>query len=307
MPTPILRPLIAAIALLLATPVVQAAPAAQRAAKPAPQAAAAQDAPRDTLKRVAASGTLRLGFREASIPFSYVGEDGQPRGYSVELCQKAAAAIGQQLGLKDLKLAWVKVTPQTRVARLLAGDIDLECGSTTATIGRQAQVDFSLITFADGAGLLARAEGGATKIAELAGRKLAVVPGTTTEKALHAALARAGVSAQIVTVKDHAEGAAAVAQGSADAYASDRVILIGLALGSGRREFWRLPEELISYEPYALVMRRNDADFRLAVNRELARIFRSGEIGGIYERWFQTFGKAGPLLESLYFLNGLPE
>ncbi len=276
-------------------------------AEPAVTRATASAAPKDTLKQVATSKTLRLGYREASIPFSYIGDDGQPRGYSVELCQKVAASIARELGVQELKLVWVKVTPDDRVAKLESGAIDLECGSTTATIGRQAKVDFSMLTFADGAALLARAEGGTTRLAELAGRKVAVVPGTTTEKALTAALARLGVKAEIVAVKDHAEGAAALAKKRADAYASDRVILIGLALGSGKTEFWRLPEELFSYEPYALSMRRNDADFRLAVNRELARLYRSGEIDAIYARWFQSFGEAGPLLKSLYFLNGLPE
>lgn len=291
-------------ALVLALGPAQASPTPKRAEAGKPPSAGAI---RDTLQRVAATATLRLGFREASIPFSYVGDDGQPRGYSVELCQKVAAAISRKLGLKDLKLVWVKVTPETRFAKLRSGELDLECGSTTLTLARLAEVDFSLITFADGAALLARAEGGSTRVADMAGRKIAVAPGTTTERALKAMLGRRNVSAETVPVKDHAEGAAAVAQGRADAYASDRMVLIGLAIGSGKRDFWKLPEDLFSYEPYALAMRRNDADFRLAVNTELARIFRSGEINDIYARWFQSFGSAGPLLESLYFLNGLPE
>lgn len=260
-----------------------------------------------TLDRIKAGGTINLGYREASIPFSYVGEDRLPAGYSVELCQRVAAGIRKRLGLAELKLHWVPVTPGDRVARLAAGQIDLECGSTTNTLSRQEQVDFSLLTFADGGSLLMKIGASMKGLGDMSGRKLGVVPGTTTERVLKEILPRQKVAAELVNLKDHAEGLVAVMDGRIDAYASDRVILVGLVLGSGNQKNLRLAEELYSYEPYALMLRKDDAAFRLAVNRELASLYRSEEIYAIYERWLGVLGTPGPLLKSLYFLNGLPE
>jgi ABC-type amino acid transport substrate-binding protein len=260
-----------------------------------------------TLEKIKSSRSISLGYREASIPFSYIGDDRQPAGYSVELCQRVAAGVKKQLGLADLKLNWVMVTPGNRVAKLTAGEIDLECGSTTNTLSRQEQVDFSLLTFADGGSLLLKIGAGVNSLADTGGRKLGIIPGTTTERTLREVLAREKIKAEMVILKDHAEGLTAVMDGRIDAYASDRVILVGLILGSGNQKNLRLAEELYSYEPYALMLRKGDADFRLAVNRELARLYRSEEIYGIYERWLGVLGTPGPLLKSLYFLNGLPE
>lgn len=191
--------------------------------------------------------------------------------------------------------------------KLAAGEIDLECGSTTNTLSRQEQVSFSLLTFADGGSLLMKIDSGLGSLADMNGRRIGVVPGTTTEGSLQAALGRGGVRAELVKLKDHAEGLVAVMEGRIDAYASDRVILVGLVLGSGNQKSLRLAEEMYSYEPYALMLRRDDAAFGLAVNRALARLYRSEEIYAIYERWLGVLGTPGPLLRSLYFLNGLPE
>jgi ABC-type amino acid transport substrate-binding protein len=199
------------------------------------------------------------------------------------------------------------VAPGDRMAKLISGEIDLECGSTTNTLSRQEQVEFSLLTFADGGSLLMKAGTAMAGLADMGGRKIGVVPGTTTEKTLQQSLARGNVKAETVKLKDHAEGLVAVMEGKVDAYASDRVILVGLVLGSGNRKSLRLSEELYSYEPYALMLRRNDSAFRLAVNRELARLYRSEEIYAIYDRWLGVLGTPGPLLKSLYFLNGLPD
>lgn len=260
-----------------------------------------------TLDKIKAGGTINLGYRESSIPFSYVGDNRLPAGYSVELCQRIAASIQRQLGLAELKLHWVPVVPGTRAAKLQSGEIDLECGSTTNTLSRQEQVDFSLLTFADGGSLLVKIGSAMKGLADAGGRKLGVVPGTTTERTLKAVLAKQKIAAELVSLQDHAQGLAAVMDGRIDAYASDRVILVGLVLGSGNQANLRIFAEPFSYEPYALMLRRNDSAFRLAVNRELARLYRSEEIYAIYERWLGVLGAPGPLLKDLYFLNGLPE
>ncbi len=260
-----------------------------------------------TLDKIKKSGTIALGHREASIPFSYLGDNRQPVGYSVELCQRVAESVRQQLGLAEMQIKWVQVVPENRMEKLISGEIDLECGSTTNTLSRQEQVAFSLLTFADGGSLMLKRGTTMVKLADMGGKNIGVVPGTTTERALRDALTRGKIEAKIVTLKDHADGLVAVMQGKVDAYASDRVILFGLVLGSGNQKNLRLTEELFSYEPYALMMRRDDPAFRLAVNRELARLYRSEEIYAIYDRWLGIFGTPGPLLKSLYFLNGLPE
>jgi ABC-type amino acid transport substrate-binding protein len=260
-----------------------------------------------TLDKIKKSGIIALGHREASIPFSYLGDNRQPVGYSVELCQRVAESVKRQLGLAQLNIKWVQVVPENRMEKLISGEIDLECGSTTNTLSRQEQVAFSLLTFADGGSLMMKHGSTLKGLADMGGRTIGVVPGTTTERTLRDALSRHKVKAKTVLLKDHADGVVAVMQGKVDAYASDRVILFGLVLGSGNQKNLRLTEELFSYEPYALMMRKDDPAFRLAVNRELARLYRSEEIYAIYDRWLGVFGTPGPLLKSLYFLNGLPE
>ena len=260
-----------------------------------------------TLDKIKKGGIIALGHREASIPFSYLGDNRQPVGYSVELCQRVAESVKRQLGLAQLNIKWVQVVPENRMEKLISGEIDLECGSTTNTLSRQEQVAFSLLTFADGGSLMMKQGSTLKGLADMGGRTIGVVPGTTTERTLRDALSRHKVKAKTVLLKDHADGVVAVMQGKVDAYASDRVILFGLVLGSGNQKNLRLTEELFSYEPYALMMRKDDPAFRLAVNRELARLYRSEEIYAIYDRWLGVFGTPGPLLKSLYFLNGLPE
>lgn len=260
-----------------------------------------------TLDKIRNSGTIAMGYREASIPFSYVGDNRQPAGYSVELCQRVAESVKRQLGLAELQIRWVQVVPENRMEKLVSGEIDLECGSTTHTLARQEQVEFSLLTFADGGSLMMKRGSRVNGLADMGGKKIGIVPGTTTERALQNALSRLNVQAKMVKLRDHADGVAALMKGKVHAYASDRVILFGLVLGSGNQKHLRLTEELFSYEPYALMMRKDDPAFRMAVNRELARLYRSEEIYAIYDRWLGVLGTPGPLLKSLYFLNGLPE
>jgi glutamate/aspartate transport system substrate-binding protein len=248
-----------------------------------------------------------MGYREASLPFSYVGDDRKPVGYTVDLCARVAVGIQQQLGLNDLQIKWMPVTPVNRMAMVVNGTIDLECGSTTNTLSRQEQVDFSHMIFVDGGSLLVSTASGIKGLSDLAGKRVAVIPGTTTETVLAEALQKADVKAELIRVREHSDGIAALENGTADAYASDRVILIGLALTSKDPTKLALAEEYLSYEPYGLMLRRGDTDFRLAVNRVLSRLYRSGQIYPIYERWFGAVDRASPLLLSMYRLHGLPE
>ena len=260
-----------------------------------------------TLKKIKTSGTLTIGHRESSPPFSFMGPDKRPVGYSIDLCMHVAGVIQKQLGLANLKLGWVPVTAANRIDMVAQGKVDIECGTTTASLSRQERVDFSLMTFVDGGGLLTTPAANLRGPADLAGKRIAVIPGTTTEKALAEYLKAEFITVQMVRVKDHSDGFAALEKGEADAYASDRGILIGLAVTSKDPARFVLPNLVFSYEPYALMLRRNDAAFRLAVNRALAGLYRSGSIAPIYERWLGTFGKPSQPLQAMYLLNGLPE
>jgi ABC-type amino acid transport substrate-binding protein len=227
-------------------------------------------------------------------------------GYSIDLCTHVASSIQKQLGI-SLKLNWVPVTTANRLDMVATGKVDLECGTTTASLSRQEQVDFSVMTFVDGGGLLTKAEFNLRSIGDLADKRVAVIPGTTTETGLEKFLKEEFVSVKYVRVKDHVEGLAAIEKGFAEAFASDRGILIGLAVTSKDPSLFALPSLLFSYEPYGFMVRRNDAAFRLAVNRALAGLYRSGGIAPIYDRWFGAFGKPSPAIQAMYLLNGLPE
>ena len=261
-----------------------------------------------TLKKIKTTGTFTIGYRESAPPFSFMGPDKRPVGYSIDLCMNVARAIQQQLKMENLKLDWVPVTAENLIDMVAQGNVDIECSTTTASLSRQERVDFSLMTFVDGGSLLSMTGANlGTTIKDLTDKRIAIIPGTTTEKALAEFLKKQFVTVQLVRVKDHAEGVAAVEGNKADAFASDRGILIGLALTSKEPKRFALANLLFSYEPYGLMMRRNDAAFRLAVNRALAALYRSGNIVNIYERWFAAFGKPSEAIQAMYLLNGLPE
>ncbi len=259
-----------------------------------------------TLKKIKTSSTLTIGYRESAPPFSFPGPDRRPVGYSIDLCTHVASAIQKQLGI-NLKLSWVAVTAENRIDMVAEGKVDIECGTTTASLSRQERVDFSLMTFVDGGSLLTLADSKLRGVPELAGKRIAIIPGTTTEKALTNFLKEEFVTVELVRVKDHLEGRTALEKGSVDAFASDRGILMGLAITARDPAYFGLANVIFSYEPYGFMLRRNDGAFRLAVNRALAELYRSGGIVPIYERWFGAFGKPSPAIQAMYLLHGLPE
>jgi ABC-type amino acid transport substrate-binding protein len=260
-----------------------------------------------TLKKVRDTGTLTIGYRENALPFSYTGSDGKPTGYSIDLCQEIAVAVQQELKLPSLPVRWVPVTPENRIDAVANGTVDIECGSTTASLSRQEKVDFTLMTFVDSASLLIVEGSGVRTVADLAGKRIGVVPATTTAQALANFLRTTSLAATVVPVKDHDEGLAGLQTSKIEAYASDRTILIGLVLQArGTARYALVPDDL-SYEPYGFMVRRDDSAFRLVANRALARIYRSGAIGAIYAKWFGPLGKPTPALVLMYALQGLPE
>jgi glutamate/aspartate transport system substrate-binding protein len=260
-----------------------------------------------TLKKVMDSGTFTIGYRENALPFAFTGTDGQPAGYSVDLCKEIAVAVQQELKLSNLTVKWVPVTPDNRIESVANGTVDIECGSTTASLSRQEKVDFSLMTFVDSASFLIAEGSGVQKITDLTGKRIGVVPGTTTEKAITDFLRAQSISATVVPMKDHDGGLAALQTSQIEAYASDRTILVGLVLQARGTARYAIVSEDISFEPYGFMVRRDDSAFRFVVNRTLARTYRSGAVGALYAKWFGPLGKPTPALVLMFALQGFPE
>ena len=261
---------------------------------------------RPTLDKIKETGVIQLGYRETSRPFSFRGSDGQPAGFSIDLCVRVAGALRESLKIPGLKVTWVPVTPADRIAKLVIGTIDLECGSTTITFGRMEQVAFSHMISVDGGSLLTTADSGIGTVKDLAGKRVGVIPNTTTAKALAAALAGASIQATVIPVTEPGEGLRGLEQGRLDAYAWDRLLLAGLLTTAVNPAKLRLSDEYFSYEPYGLMMRRGDNTFQARVNRTLSTLYRSGLVQ-IYERWFGSFATASPLVKALYLLHSWPD
>ena len=259
------------------------------------------------LKAIASSKTILIGHQTQSVPFSFVDTNGQAMGYSVDLCKRVAAGIQQQLNLPKLDVKFVPLTPENRFEMVASGQVDIECGNSSDTISRQKIVDFSLMTWVDGANFIVKGEQVVTGLTEMSGKRIGVVEGNTTEKALQNWMQKNMVSFEIVPVKTHLDGMRQLNEGLIDAYAADQTVLIGLAASVSKDMRVSIAPVRFSYEPYALVVQRNDADFKQAVNRVLAQLYRTGEVMKIYDTWFGKFGKPPMPLMVMYEMNALSE
>jgi ABC-type amino acid transport substrate-binding protein len=259
------------------------------------------------LEKIRKQGVITLGYIDGGAPFSYADSNGEPQGYSVDLCRAVADGLRAQLKREKLKTRWVKLTIQNRIDAVRRRQVDVECSTTTWTLGRQALVDFSLVTFVDGASILVKAETDVSRLVDFKGRRIAVISGTTTERVLREALGRHQIAAEVVLIKTRDEGLALLNQSQVDGLASDRTTLIGVVARAAGGRVYKLLDEDFSIEPYALMLPRGDHDFRLAVNRVLARLYRTGEIRPIYDRWLGPLGPPSLLLSASYFIQGLAE
>jgi ABC-type amino acid transport substrate-binding protein len=260
-----------------------------------------------TLEKIRGAGAITLGYIEDAAPFSFVDAKGEPQGYSVNLCREIARGIGAQLGLPKLETRWVALTIQNRLEAVSARRVDIECSTTTWTLSRQRNVDFSLITFVDGGSVLTKVGSGLGRLADLNGKRVAVIKGTTTEQALRDSLARYSVNAQVLTVSTRPEGVKLVEESKVEGFAADRTTLVGAVLARSGSGAYRLLDEDFSIEPYVFALPRGDHEYRLAVNRVLARLFRSGEIAKVYDRWLGPLGPPSALLSATYFVQGISE
>jgi ABC-type amino acid transport substrate-binding protein len=268
---------------------------------------AAGQTPADSrLKRIADTKTIKIGYRAAATPFSFFNpQTKEPAGYTIDLCRLAAEGIGKSLNT-PLKIEWVEVTTQNRFDMVAQGKADMECGSSTMTLSRMKQVDFSSVTFVESTGVIVKVNGGVAKADEFNGQKIAVAAGTTNEAALTELIKQGRLKVTLVPVKDRDAGIAALEKGEVDGYASDKLLLVG-ARFQDPKALAMLPDDL-SFEPYAIALPRGDWAFRLAVNSALADVFRSGQIFAVFGRWFdQVKLKPGPVLLSAFSLGALSQ
>ena len=259
-----------------------------------------------TLERIRDNGVFKIGYREDTPPFSYKNSIGERTGYSLDLCRAVAAHVKKELGLAKMSVEYVSVTAENRFKAVQSGRVDLLCGATTATLDRRELVDFSVPTFVDGASVLLRI-GGPQTFGDLAGKKVGVRAGTTTEEALRNTLADLSMKVETVAVKDHNDGLNKLLDSKVSAYFADRAILYHLAAASGSAKKLQLSKQQFTYEPYALALQRGDSAFRLSVDRLLSRLYRSGKIRTIFGAAFGHGSKPTNELSTLYRISALPE
>jgi ABC-type amino acid transport substrate-binding protein len=262
--------------------------------------------PTGTLKAIKDRGAFVIGYPKDAFPIAFE-ENGVATGYAIDLCREIAKDVAKALGVEQIAVRYQPVSLDGRFDAVASGKVDIECGTSTMTLSRMEKVDFTNMTFVDGGALLVKKGSAIRNVVSLVDETVAVIPGTTTDRALRAALAKSYVNAKVVEVKDHGEGIAAVESGKVSAYASDRIILVGLLAKSRSAATLTLAEAQFSYEPYGFMIRRGDADFRLLANRTLARVYRSADITRIFEKWFGALGKPGDVLVLMYALNALPD
>src|SRR5262249_8824119 len=239
-------------------------------------------------------------------PFAYVGPQGKPTGYTIELCERIAKSLEQEIG-KPLTIKWLQVDTRTRFDAIMDGSADMECGSTTMSRSRLKLVDFSRVVFAESTGVLGRGGSRIFRFDDLGGKKIGIIPGSTNARAVRDQLTRRRLEATLVEFTDRDQGVAALARGELDGFATDKLVLVAIAQAANMRDFIVLPEDL-SFEPFAIMLPRGDWAFRLAVNTGLARIFRSGEIVELYTRYFSTLGRgASNWVGAVFVFGGVPE
>ena len=262
-----------------------------------------------TLDKIKSSGEIVIGYRADADPFSSVRADRPPAGYSIDLCLEAVRDLERELALPALGIRYEAIHPIDHIAKLNAGEVDLVCGATTATLKRREQVSFSLLTYVTSAEFLTLDEMSIRTAQDLEGRRVGVRQGTTTEAALYAGLIKKGVDATVVGFPQHKDGLEALEERRIDAYFGDRILLIKLVDQAREPDRLTLSSRFLTYEPYALMMRRDSPDFRLSIDRSLSRLYRTREIIPIYDKWFGDLEALHNelLLKGMYRLQSLPE
>jgi glutamate/aspartate transport system substrate-binding protein len=242
--------------------------------------------PAGALKKFKDSGTITIGYRESSIPFSYLDDKAQPVGYSMELCGRVVDAIRKQIGAPALQVKYQSVTSQNRIPLVVNGTVDLECGSTVNNVERQQQVAFSVTTFVVATRFVGFKSAKLKTLDDLRGKTVAVTTGTNTMKRVRELDAARKLNLNILAGKDHAESLLLVSTGRAAAFFEDDILLTGLVAASANAADYALSTEGYSVDPYAIMFAKDDPALKKVVDDTLAALFRSGEIERIYDKWF---------------------
>lgn len=241
-----------------------------------------------TLKKIKDSGVITLGVRDSSIPFSYLDDKQSYQGYSIDLCLKTVTAIQKKLGMTALTVKMNPVTSATRIPLMANGTIDLECGSTTNNLERQKQVAFAPTTFVTANRLLAKKASGIHTLNDMKGKSLVSTSGTSNLKQVTALNAERNLGMNIIAAKDHAEAFLMVETGRATAFAMDDILLASLAASSKAPNDYSITKEALSVEPYGIMLRRGDPEFKKVVDDAVVGLFKTGEINKIYDKWFMS-------------------
>jgi glutamate/aspartate transport system substrate-binding protein len=268
-----------------------------------------------TLKKIKDSGTATLGYRASSIPFSYLNKLREPIGYSIDLCNEVVKEIANELEGVEIGVSYKLVRAETRIAAVRSGEIDLECGSTTANFERKKEVAFSPIFFIAGTKLLVPRSSTISSYRDLRDKTVVVTAGTTNEAAVRAISDKQHLGIKILLGKDHDESFAMLKEGKADAFATDDVLLYGLLATTKTADQYHVVGEYLSYDPYGLMYRKDDPDFAAIVDRTFSRLAQSRELVQLYNKWFQQRLPTGetldlpmsPQLEEIFRVEGVPE
>ncbi len=268
-----------------------------------------------TLKKIKDAGSITIGHRETSIPFSYLDDKQQPIGYSMDLCMAIVEEVKKELAMPTLAVKYNPVTSQTRIPLMSNGTIDIECGSTTNNLTRQKQVAFAPVTFVTGTKLLVKKSSKIKTYKDLKNKTVVVTQGTTNERVIKALSDKENLNIKFLNAKDHAESFLTVKSGRAAAFSMDDVLLYGLTAKDEKPKDFEVVGDYLSYDPYGIMFRKNDGDFAIVAARALANLMRSGDINKIYDKWFinklpsgETIGMPmSPLLKTAFVLQAFPE
>ena len=255
-----------------------------------------------TLKRIADSGEIRIGYVPDAPPMSFDGSEGTPVGYSITLCRSVAGAVKRELGLEEIKLTYVPLgLPEERLSAVENGDVDIECGASTVTLSRRERVDFSLMIFITGGAILSNDANPIHSLDNLKNKTIAVIEGTTTHSTLRKFSEVNEVGYTLRMIHTHAKGMELLNAKKVDGYATDRTMIVGQVLRSEDAARYTISSDVFSFEPYALILSRGDTEFRLVVDRALANLYRTARIRRIYHDWFGRYGEPlSPIVAALY-------
>lgn len=275
----------------------------------AAQSADASARPLDgpVIQRIREKQTLTIAYDPNQAPFSLLGDDGQPTGYTVDLCRIVASQLVTQLNMGLMDVRWVKTNSRSRFDAIESGEADLECSATSNTLDRQKQFVFSLTTFIQGATIAVRQDADLQRLDELASKKIAVVRNTTTSKLLKRAMANGQLQGTLIEAKNMEAAANMLASKEVDAIAGDRLLMFDQLIRSKLGTRFRMLPQDFAPEYYAIMMHRADPDLRWAVNATLSRTYRTPVIVELFQRWFGSLNQPGQLMEALYFTQAFPE